>query len=285
MRIELLCNLLFLLISELYSLIWRPLTKKEIWSWYSPQDICMLRADVDMKLKDVIQTLCPSLQWNYSDECRVGRGHRTSRCAGPFSFRKSSYFKGFDGYTDSKSKPMHKLVEHLARTNTSLIAIGDSVMQQHSTILRCQLLREGGSVVMTKNNVTDRFSFRINNPTTAQIDFYFLPFIQNTIAPFLSHLSSLGHHFLILLNFGLHYHTPHALLTDMNHTFTHLLPTITGDTTRRNSIVWLETTHQNFPNPVENNGYFDKHQVSLHRAHLASPSMNLTNLTNDAIVF
>ena len=70
----------------------------------------------------------------------------------------------------------------------------------------------------------------------------------------------------LVVNLGLHYHDKTLYLDTVTRFLTHLerYYAIPG-----NRVVWLETTHQHFPNDAEQNGYYSAEEANRHRKKLA----------------
>ena len=262
---------LWLLCGAAAALRWRPLTPQEVSEWYTPTELCLLNTS-DTLLRPLI-SLREHCRYSHVPHCMVGMGHPSSICVGPFSARRS-FFYGFDEFSSAKVNPAMRLIAALSSTNDSLFFIGDSVIQQQFQFFLCEVLREGGEVStlppLVKGHRLDFFSSLIMNSQT-----------KETIQVHYTRLSRLGDiairesfwktldqygRLLLVVNLGLHYHDKVLYQDAVTRFLTHLE---TYYASPGNRVVWLETSHQHFPNDAEQNGYYSAEEANRHKKDLA----------------
>jgi hypothetical protein len=247
--------------AKLQSLTWRPLFAREIGDWYSTTNLCLLNSsDSSLKVQDLRSKYCPLTKVGQYPMCEIGYGHRVSPCYGPFLLRKSAFLSGFDGYTDAHAKPIHILLRSLGGTNITLLAIGDSVMIQRMFALLCQLLKEGGTISAVGQDSWILKATNSVNSTTLHIRHVDDP----STAHFISNLVANNAHFMVLLNSGLHWKTPENYTQHLDSVLPFYASLVLDDPLSKNSLIYLETTHQSFPNPIYNNGYYHEDAANIH---------------------
>lgn len=265
---------LWMLCQAIGALRWRPLTPSEIDEWYSPSELCLLNtSDFGLRPMLSLRNHCPDPKYRL---CRVGMGHQTSLCMGPYSARKS-FLYGFDEYVDAQMKPAHRLISALNSTNASIIIIGDSVGRQFFDFLHCEVRREGGRAMSTPSLLSGKYflsSKMISRATDESVAMHFFPaseFYDQNIQNALWKLHNEHHKLLFAVNTGLHHHhellyqsVVRAFLSDLERFYS----------SKDSRVVWLETTHQNFPNSFEQNGYFSAEDAARHKKELSTLSYN-----------
>jgi hypothetical protein len=238
--------LLLLLLQSFYaSLQWRPLTSDEIDAWYTPVEQCL------MKTTDRSNILPRHAKAKYCKNseptrCQIGMGHRTQACSGPYAGRKS-FLYGFDGYTSITASPANELVAALSVSNTSLLFVGDSMMQEKMSFWLCQLEREGGT---HHSHHASSKEFLDNKETLARTadGLHSVALLEHAVTEIKSlkeALSSLTGRVLVVLNIGLHFHARN----DYHRRVREILETLSSfDRVVR--VVFVETSRQNFVNKV-----------------------------------
>ena len=122
---------------------WTELTATELKGWYSEQDLCMLKSAERIKFpRDVRMANCSREKgWHRGKGCAVGMGNKGDPCYMPFTARRS-FKKGVKGYTDPTTKPLSEAFAALAKTNTTLVLLGDSTTRQKLQAMECAVWRE-----------------------------------------------------------------------------------------------------------------------------------------------
>ena len=203
----------------------------------------------------------------------VGMGHPSSVCVGPFSARHSFYY-GFDEFSNAKVNPAMRLIAGLSSTNTTLFFIGDSLLLQQYEFCLCEVRREGGEVFAQAQLVRGhRFDFIsnliVNHRTNESVEIHYkrVTGFDDKVArdEFWRKLKEFKR-LLLVVNLGLHYHDKAVYQDTVTRFLTQLEEYYASP---GNRVIWLETTHQHFPNDAEQNGYYSPEEANRHRKELA----------------
>lgn len=242
---------------------WRALTEEEQAAWYSPEERCMVRtASLATAANSYLADAAARRR-----ECGLGALSQTQgycdvaggACAGPLASRPSLLY-GLDPFVHAHNTTQaHRLIRAARSANATLFFIGDSISSNYLRILVCQLSRENGTTSQApypEGHSIGELEDRVRLATAsgdAYLDVYF--FRAHTYAKLQAmsvFLRSYSGNCLVSINMGLHYRWPparHPFRSDMQKLSRNMSDFASRPgTTRR--VLWVETTHQGFPNPV-----------------------------------
>lgn len=134
--------------SNFHELEWTMSSKLS--QWYSALDMCLISSSSTKEVEEILSD-CRKLHLkeanNQPVRCTLGNSwpSKSGFCSSsdiPYALRKNfrNAVKGFD---DPSSHPLQKFFGELSKRKSSVILIGDSVMQQFFSALACELEREG----------------------------------------------------------------------------------------------------------------------------------------------
>jgi hypothetical protein len=269
---------------------WHELPASNLTQWYTPFDLCMLRNDTNHSVNSIMSHCEQEASIRQESllpvRCRAGnswpsKGEFCSSEDIPFTQRKNLR-RAIIGYDDPFAKPLQKLFQGLVNEKSSLLLVGDSVMQQFYGAMACELEREKIWLDPSQFKNTDALKhveMKISKgPHTIgeshAVPIKFLP-IYHFVNGRWDRMPNASMHLLkttvednlqkyegltILLNMGLHFvSNPVAKFTrdDYISQMTECLVFLNGVAqqyaNKKVRVIWRETSAQHFPTP---NGYW-----------------------------
>ena len=245
--------------------------------WYSPSELCLLNtSDFGVRPLLSLRTHCSH---PIHRPCMAGMGHKTSLCMGQYVARKS-YLFGYDEYSNATIRPADRLISALYSRNASLVIIGDSMGRQYFDFFQCEVRREGGNAVMLSHFLPGKYflsSRLISHAGNESISLHFIPASElhdKDILSALRRIHNEHHRILFAVNTGLHHHDESLYPAAVRDLLSGLEPFYSSTDSR---VVWLETTHENFPNSVQQNGYYSGNESARHIKELSALRYDVTS--------
>ncbi len=257
--------------------------------WYSAYDLCVLQDNSTRPVDDVVNS-CEKQAIERGDvmkpiRCRVGNSWPTKSgfCASEdVPYTERLFFRMVppgDNMDDPTSQPLRQLFEQLAAERSSLLLVGDSVMQQFFAGIACELERENIWKDTSYFTNTDEVRYVQLSPDSYAVPIRFLPVYHFVNSRFdrvanasMFNLRKGVEDFLrtndgivIMVNMGLHYVSnpiPHFSRLDYQSQMTNALQYLHSLGSLPNKKVrtyWRETSAQHFPT---SNGYWPGQRYS-----------------------
>lgn len=251
-------------------------------SWYDKYDLCVLRDSTSRPVEEVISQ-CEKEATSRGEKlkpirCRIGNSWPTKSgfCSSTdIPYAERVFFqRAPENYDKPNEKPLLDLFTTLAKENSSLLLIGDSVMQQFFAGIACELEREGVWNDPDQFTNTDEIKLVSIDSTLPSVPVRFLPIYHFVNSRFdrvanasMHNLRKGAEEFLsrydgvtILINMGLHYvSNPVAHFTRLDYQSQmtialHYLHELSiKDPKKKVRVIWRETSAQHFPT---SNGYW-----------------------------
>jgi len=258
--------------------VWRDLTSQELDDWYSPIDLCMLQSTARNSFPAAVRKNCSHMGMGGHRGCSVGMGSNNFPCYPPFVSRKS-FRRGLVGYTNASLTPLIDAFQRFARTNTSVVFIGDSTMRQKLQALECELYREDGGVKLRGSMagiLPCHTPLVVTLRDGSTVDLHGISMGPNSVnclkgglgkrdphggvfenaRDIIRKLNDQGRKVFVLANVGLWYNDD-ELFDRIIPGILDWLVTVAEETKVKNIVTWHETMSQHWPNTI-GSGYFYK---------------------------